>query len=359
MEEKNNITKKEKDVKFLPRFSYTKISCLEQCGFKYKLQYIDKNYFFDNTIATEIGSLVHYIEETIARTLKAGLQVNYEQLKDMFINLDKKPEKETNILEPNSSSNKSDKEEILGVKAISEKYKKDFYEIDGNGQSYYSKCQDYLNYGIYRLENFLKENPEWEIFDVEHEFLIPYHEDFALYGFIDRIFKNKITGAFRIEDIKTKDHPFDDKQLVTPLQFVTYAIGLKTQLNLADYPVEFYYDLPFCDLRQKAGTNGFINRGIKKLDKLLEQSKSDTFAPKPSPLCHWCVFCPTNQNQPEEAKYKCPYFSLWTPGGTAKSWDVMNQWEGKERHELILKRFLLEQQGPGKDLHVVKVDFDF
>ena len=348
--------------KYTPRYSYTKLSCLDQCPFKYKLQYIDKNYFFEDTLATELGTLVHYIEEQIARSIIAKQPIDYQKLKTLFVHADIHPEEnDTDLIHAattNVVSNKDANATILGCEILSSKYQQEFYEVDKDGFSYYNKCQDYLNTGIYQLENFLKENPDLEIFDVEHEFLVPFN-DVLLYGFIDRIYKNKKTGEFIVEDIKTKGKPYPQEQLITPLQFVTYAIGLKEELGLTDYPTEFYYCLPFVGIKQQAGTPGFINRGIKKLNKLLEKANGDEFAPKPGPLCHWCAFCPTNPNQPEAAKYKCPYFSLWTPGGSAKGFDTLNKWEGNARHEIILKKFLLEQQGPGKDLKIVVPDFDF
>ena len=75
-------------TKYLPVFSYTKLSTLEQCAFHYKLNYIDKIYINDSTLATELGTLIHYIEESIARAIMAGQPINYEQLKDEFVNLD-------------------------------------------------------------------------------------------------------------------------------------------------------------------------------------------------------------------------------------------------------------------------------
>ena len=298
----------------------------------------------------------------------AGREIDYEKYKDMFVNIDKpKEEKKADITTPSTSS-KDDGSNIFGVKILSKKYREEFYDIDPvTGDSYYQKCQQFLAKGIYGLENFMKENPDLEIYDVEHEFLVPYDVEIngvkttvALYGFIDRILRNKKTGEFIIEDIKTKGKPFDESKLKTPLQFVTSAIGLKTQLGLYYYPTQFYYSLPFCDnLRQQGGTKGFMARGIKKLNKILQEQSDKNFIPKPSALCYWCAFSPTNPNQPEAGKYKCPYFSLWKKGGTAKAWEVLNQWEGKERHEIVMKRFLLEQQGPGKDLKIEEPDFDF
>ena len=365
--EENKVTTTSADktvnIKYLPVFSYTKLSTLDHCAFHYKLNYVDKIYITDSTLATELGTLIHYIEETIARTIMAGQPIDYEKLKDEFINLDHpKSDQPVDLLNTptQSSLTKSDKEEIYGINHLSEKYAEEFYEIDDTGNSYYHKCQQYLQTGIYRLENFLKENPDLELFDVEREFNVVYEDRARLYGFIDRIFRNKKTGEFIIEDIKTKGKPFSDKDLVTPLQFVVYAIGLKSQLGLDDYPTAFNYDLPLVGIRQAGGTKGFINRGIKKLDKLIDIALlSPEFAPKPTALCYWCPFSSTNPRQKEEGKYKCPYFSLWKPNNGMKSWDSLNKWEGQARHEIVLKRFLLEQQGPGKDKHVVEPDFDF
>ena len=233
-----------KDVKFLPRFSYTKLDCEDQCGWKYKLQYVDKNYIYEDTLATELGTLTHAVLEAIARDIMAGREIDYAKYKDMFVNIDKpKQEGKTDVTVPNTSS-KDEGSNIFGVKILSKKYREDFYDIDPvTGESYYQKCQQFLAKGIYGLENFMKENPDLEIYDVEHEFLVPYEAEIdgkkttvALYGFIDRILRNKKSGEFIIEDIKTKGRPFDEAKLKTPLQFVTYAIGLKTQLNLDDYP---------------------------------------------------------------------------------------------------------------------------
>lgn len=364
------MEEKKKDPKYMPRFSYTKLSCEDQCGWKYRLQYVEKNHIYEDTLATELGTLTHAVLEAIARDIMAGREIDYAKYKDMFVNIDKpKKEEKKDVLAPETSSSaKDDGTSIFGVKILSKKYLEDFYEVDPvTGESYYQKCQDFLNGGIYGLERFMKENPNLEIWDVEHEFLVPYEteidgkkETVALYGFIDRILRDKNTGEFIIEDIKTRGKPFDEAKLKTPLQFVTYAIGLKTELGLDDYPTQFWYSLPFCgNLRQQGGTKGFINRGIKKLDKILKDQKEKNFIPKPSPLCYWCAFSPTNPHQPEEGKLKCPYFSLWKPNGSAKSWEVLNHWEGDERHEIIMKKFLLEQQGPGKDLTVETADFEF
>ena len=75
----------EVDNTTLDRYSYSKISTYKQCKFKFKLKYLDKNYLYSANIATEFGSLIHEIEESIAHALKAGVQIDYVALKNKFI----------------------------------------------------------------------------------------------------------------------------------------------------------------------------------------------------------------------------------------------------------------------------------
>ena len=105
--------------------------------------------------------------------------------------------------------------------------------------------------------------------------------------------------------------------------------------------IECYYDLPFCQTKQKAGTDGFIQRGLKKLDEIFNGISTKDYKPNPSPLCYWCNFSPTNPNQPEAGKNLCPYYSLWTR--ESKTHAVSHRWRGMENHESIMAHELKKQ----------------
>ena len=62
------------------KFSYSKLSVFEQCPFKYKLTYVDKHFINQPSIATDFGTLIHFIEETIANTIKEGKAINYNDM---------------------------------------------------------------------------------------------------------------------------------------------------------------------------------------------------------------------------------------------------------------------------------------
>lgn len=312
------------------KFSYSKISTFEQCPYKYKLIYRDKNFISDPSIATDFGTLIHYIEEKMAKKLIETCKLDsgdYSELIEMAKNIN------------------SDEEKVYGANILRERWKEDWYSTDKLGRTYEDKFNDYLSKGIYRLRNYLIENPTYEIIGVEKEFNLSY-KGFIFNGFIDRAYKDTSNGQIIIEDIKTWKEPVDHTHLTTPLQFVIYNLACQEIYGIADKDVKCQYELILCNQKQEAGTKGYMTRGIKKLDSLLSSIKEGEMKPKPSALCHWCAFCSTKDNQKEEAKGLCPYYSKWLPEN--KTSEVRYEWMGKENHESIMKDFtsVLELEKP-------------
>jgi len=327
------------------KISYSKANTYDSCGWKYYLTYEENHFVFEDSIASELGTTLHFCEETMFNMLKETGSVDYEKIKDIFqnVNIPKKDKYDVNG-------------GIFGINILKEKYKTDFYQTDNLGRSYYSKTLDYLTSGMYRLEDYLKANPDITLFDVEKHFSFEY-KGYILSGYIDRIFYDKKNDKYIIEDIKTKDKLFKDDELTTPLQFVIYCMGLNTCLDIPYEKMECYYNLPFVNATQKAGTKGFIKRGFTKLDKIIENIENKNWEPSPSPLCYWCQYSMLNPNQPEDAKNLCPYFSLWTPDD--KNHAVENKWEGMDNHEKIMNKFL-EKHGQIEIKKIVdEFDFDF
>ena len=323
------------------KYSYSKINTYDSCGWKYYLTYKEGHFIFTDNINTEFGSLVHKIEETIGKALKAHEPVNYEQLKNDFLNMNIP---KTSKYDLNGG--------VYGANILKERYPEDYYKTNEQGQSYATKVEDYLNFGIYRLENWLKDHPGYEVYDTEKFFSITFEGE-ILSGFIDRIFYNKAENSYIIEDIKTKDKPFKDEELITPLQFVIYHLALQNIIDDPDAQIQCVYDLPFCNLKQPAGTKGFMTRGTKKLQTIFTGINKDDFKPGPSPLCAWCQFSPTNPNQPEDGKGLCPYYSLWTPGH--KTMAVANKWNGMKGHQAVLQKEINKAMIKEE----LNIDFDF
>ena len=277
------------------RFSYSKIGVFEQCRYKYKLIYTDGNYISTDSVATEFGTLVHYIEEQMVNRLNTNFTLtegDYQELLDLFENAD--------IHNPN--------ETVLGLRILRDKYQAEWNVPDKSNRTYEEKADEYKVKGIYRLREFLRNNPDIEVLEAEKEFNLDF-QGYLFHGFIDRVYRNTSTGEIYVEDIKTWSQEAGSSELTTPMQFVIYCLAAEQIYNVTDNQLKCFYELPLCNIKQAAGTKGFISRGVKKLTKLLEEIKSGDFTPNPSPLCHWCVFSGTYPNQPEEAKKLCPYFS--------------------------------------------------
>lgn len=313
----------------MEKFSYSKINTYENCGWRYKLTYEDKHFVDGSSIAADFGTLVHFVEETIAKDI---IQNDNEPVfmidMDKYINL---------FIEGWVEGDKK----ILGIKSIKEKYPEDFYKCDKSGMDYNGKANQYLNKGIYFLQDFLNANRHLTVIDTEKSFEVTY-EGITFHGFIDRVFRNTLTGELIIEDIKTWP-TIEKHDLVTPLQFVIYVLAATELYQIPKEKIQCFYSLPLAVNRYAAGTRGFVNRGLKKLNKLLTEIDEKDFVPNPSPLCAFCPFSETNPNQPEEAKNLCPYFSHWTRENN-KDFTRECDWFGIEHHEEVLADFLKRKE---------------
>lgn len=299
-------------IKDLPmaNFSYSKVDTYLQCPFKYRLQYVDGHYTYLDSIATEFGSAIHATEEGIAKAIQARQPINYVQLKN---NLIKK------------------------LYELQYKYPNDFVAQDKSDRTYEQKAYKYLKTGIYRLEKFLSENPNLSVVGVEQGFNVSFcGQNFK--GFIDRVLKDNSTDTYIIQDIKTYAQAVEKDKLTTPLQFVVYVLAAKQLYGKSDDDFSCQYDLPLCNLTQDAGTKGFMSRGVKKLTESLDCISNKQFDPNPTPLCHWCQFCSTNPNAPDESKLLCPYHSLWTR--ETKNFGKANEWKGEAKHKEIMEKYL-------------------
>lgn len=292
----------EENTTTLDRYSYSKISTYKQCKFKFKLKYLDKNYLFSANIATDFGSLVHETEEAIAIAIQAEQPIDYITLKNKF---------------------------ILESRKLALKYPKEFFTQDKSGRTYHEKMYLYLDSAIYRLENFMKQNPNLKILGVEQKFEYDYDGVHSFNGSIDRAFLDIETNEILIQDIKTWSVPAQSSELKAPLQFAVYMMAANTLWGVEFSKIRCEYDLPLCDIVQPALSENIVDEGKVVLDKLFAGIHKEDFKPTVSALCHWCEYNPlTNpdilDNKPEAV---CPYFSTWQKSGDSVRDTLMN-WQG-------------------------------
>lgn len=316
--------KKEKPIEY----SYSRLDTLCQCGYKYKLKYIEKHYIFCNSVATEFGTLVHETEEAIGKLIMAGEQINYVQIKNKF---------------------------IIKMNEIKAKYPADWWEFDKSARTYQQKVYEYLEHGIYNLEKFMRERPTYIIKGLEQSFRYMNHGQIHK-GFIDRVFYDTATDEYLIQDIKTWAVKEDEDKLASPLQFYFYVKAAVELWNANPDKIRCEYYLPLIvdEETNEFGSKqiphkGFEKRCDKKILDLFVDIEEGWFIPNPSPLCHWCEFCPTNKNTTEEGRSLCKYFSHWTKENKTK---MVNEEffsspeekekakaEHKERHAALLEQY--------------------
>lgn len=298
----------------LPFISYSKLSNFEHCPLSHKIKYIDKNFPKKSTLPMEIGSISHKVLELKGRDKIKDQDTNYKKLREIYYN------------GYNEIDEKSDNH-ILGVNDLQKKYFEEFFSTDNkSGMNYEEKSKLFLNEVLpNRMEDSI-----WCPLSVEQRFEFVYDDRVVIHGFIDRIDQNP-DGDLKIIDYKTSKAVFREEDVKTPMQHVIYDLACIYLYN--EIPVEHEYDFIFLDVIQKACSKGYFNRGIKKLDKLLdkmtEMESSNEFIPKPSPLCYWCPYHSDSPNADPEYKGLCRYHSLWTPED--KNFKVLNLYRDNSR----------------------------
>lgn len=300
----------------MEKFSYSKIEVYNKCPFKYKLHYVDGHYIFYNTVATEFGTLVHYIEECIGNDLKNGVLIDYDKYLKIFFD---------------------GNEDVVGAKALKSKYSSEWDIKNKDDMSYEDKMNSYSTIGIYRLESYLKEHTNLSVYATELKVKFTYNEK-LFEGSIDRVFYDSLNNCYIIEDIKTYTKKLMPSELKKSLQMFVYTMALRDSLSIFEKDIEIKcaYDLPLINMRQSCTVD--MDVVSSNLNESFVHIETGDFHPVPSPLCHWCEFCNTNPNQPEEGKNLCPYHSKWTKEN--KTFSVENKWQGESKHPLVLKEWL-------------------
>lgn len=303
------------DEEKLPRFSYSKIEVFKNCPMQYKIKYIDKKFSFERTLATDVGNLCHYILEQKGKMKKERQNVDYNLLMNILQNGTTQIDEKT-------------KEPLLGLKDLKTKYFDKWFEKEN---------PDDLNYDE-KIKLFIEllhkemEEDDWQPYLFEYEFEFVWDNKYIIHGFIDRIDRRIVekengesVAEYRVIDYKTSKKIFDEKKLPTALQFGIYALAVLNEFKVL--PTLYEYHFVLLDKIQYAMTKGYEKRLLKSLNTVFENidkcTSRMTFIPSPTPLCHWCSYCATN-NEAQNYKYECEYYSLWTKQN--KTFEVNKKW---------------------------------
>lgn len=298
------------------KYSYSKLSVFDNCPLRFKLRYEDKHFSSSSSLALEIGTIAHKCKELIAIDLIYGTKPDYSLIKDILFT--------GYYCHHNNVGKDHNVDYIPGVEALKKKYSFDWIAEDTKSNLTYDQKVEIFLQHLPDMEN----DTEWHPIAVE----LPFAFDFdgnIISGFIDKVEQNS-KGDLRVVDYKTSKATYDEAKLKTPMQMVIYDIAIQNIYGKA--PVEHLYDFVFLGKTQLACSKGYEARGRKKLKKWFDSINgcraSGVYKPNPTPLCHWCDFCPTNPNAENKLKALCPYYSLWTP--TNRVYDVAKEYTEKE-----------------------------
>jgi RecB family exonuclease len=287
---------KSDNQKKLPKYSYSRLDLFLSCPMKYKLQYIDKNYTEETTLVLEIGNLLHKIKE-----IKYRDSLSFDELyKITHDGIKETTDKDKNKM-------------ILGITDLKKKYGEQKFKIKDEklGVSYNDKI------GIF-FDDLKNEKLEdgWKVITTEQKFNFTYKDRCIFEGFIDRVDQHE-DGRIRVIDYKSSSKLYDSKDLPTPMQMFIYSLAIENRFGKPLEIGEAIYDMILLGEKQHALTKGYYDRGIKKLDKTLDDLEwcitTNDWTPKPTPLCYWCNFSGNTCCTDWTLAGMCQYFSLWKP----------------------------------------------
>ena len=297
----------------LPRLSYSGLEVYKTCPFQYNLKYGEKKYSKDTTLALELGSLLHKIEEERVKYVIVGQPIDYDNLEFIL---------KYGTVETDSKT----REHILGLDELKRKYFEEWYTPDNvSGMTYEEKMEVFKKSMYHEMED----TSIWRPVYTELPFELVYKDRVIFNGFIDRVDQN-IYGSFRTVDYKTSKAIYKSDKIATSLQFGIYALAIYQMFGRI--PISFLYRFILIDESQKAMTKGWEKRLERTLDNTLDKidqnKKSGIWIPKPSALCAWCNFSMTNPKA-HEFKGDCEYYSLWTPEN--KDWRVNKRYNALDK----------------------------
>lgn len=286
--------------------SYSKLSLKDQCDYRYNLKYNQNNYSNKGSMATAVGSILHKGLELKGRAISEGHKPDLEEIRKI-------------VCKGCDEVTDKGSDHIPGIDDICAMYFADWFSVDENTNMDMNQKMDVFFNEVLPTR---MENPAWKIIGTEIAFKFVYDDKCIIHGFIDRV--DQLADdptVLKVVDYKSSKKIFRDADIKTPLQMVTYDLACLYLFGV----LPTYHEYDFILLNKIQGTEegvcskGYLNRGLKKLDRILDSIAScnmcQIFKPKPSPLCYWCEFASDDYTPNSDDKYAgmCPYHSLWTP----------------------------------------------
>lgn len=254
-------------------YSHSRISCFEQCKYKYKLQYIDKvKVDVPTTVEAFMGDLVHQALEKLYKDLGYQKKDSKDEILSFYDDLwDKEWTDDILIVKEGLTSQ--------NYKKMGEKYISDYYDT-------YYPFDDMTILGLETQDRMtLPDGNQW-------------HVRIDKFGFKD--------GVYYVCDYKTNSRMKDQEEADSDRQLALYSVWVKNKFKDASKVVLKWHMLAFNKEAVSERTDEQLDRlqqdvieRIKEIESCLDYPTNVTG------LCNYCVFkqiCPSFKHELEIEK---------------------------------------------------------
>jgi len=242
-------------------YSHSKLSCYEQCPYKFKLRYIDKvETEIRESIEAFLGKRVHETLEKLYRDLMFQKENSLEDL--------------LGFLHDEWNSNWSDDIVIVNGEYSSENYLR--------------MAEKYISDYYKRYYPF----NQGRTIALEERVIIDLGNGYRLQGYIDRLTETK-DGYYEIHDYKTNSRLPLMEYIEHDRQLALYMIGVKERYpDVIDVKLVWHF-LAFDKEIDSTRSDEQLEELKRDTIRLINEIETDErFEAKPSSLCDWCEFKP-------------------------------------------------------------------
>ena len=260
----------------MARYSHSKLSCFEQCPFKFKLKYIDKiPPEIEKSIEAHLGTAVHDTLEWVYIQAKENRALTIEET----------------------------------LVRYTEAWQKDFserIEIVKEGTT----AEDYFNKGVQFLLSYHKQHFPFQDGTLELEKHVTMNlgenGEHKIQGFIDRLVFNPNTTAYEIHDYKTASFLPTQEKMDQDRQLALYSIAIKELYGLDKEVTLVWHYLAHDTKIESKRTDEQLEQLKQEIIDLIKKIETTTEFPKNiSILCDWCEYkniCREIQRQEKAAQ---------------------------------------------------------
>lgn len=240
-------------------YSHSKLSCYEQCPYRFKLKYIDKvETEIRESIESFLGKRVHETLEKLYRDLMFQKEDTLEEL--------------LSFLHDEWNNNWND----------------DIIIVNGeyNSENYLHMAERYITDYYKRYYPF----NQGRTIALEERVIIDLCNEYKLQGYIDRLTETK-DGYYEIHDYKTNSRLPLMEYIEHDRQLALYMIGVKERYpDVRDIKLVWHF-LSFDKEIISTRSEGELEELKLETIELIKKIESDKeFNTKPSTLCDWCEF---------------------------------------------------------------------